>query len=84
MSGPDYILDLSGDGTDAPARPPLRQPPRERRPWIAIRWKCCSTYGRIYRNKQATAYKGNCPKCGRMVNVKVGPGGTNSRFFEAT
>lgn len=85
---PDYILDLSS----------VHQPTADKpsgggaggvaggaqgRPWIAVQWKCCRTYSRIYRNKQGTAYEGRCPKCGKQVRASVGEGGTNNRFFEA-
>jgi hypothetical protein len=53
------------------------------RPWIAVYWKCCHVYSRVYRNSEGTAYKGQCPRCGRAVSARVGPGGTNDRFFEA-
>jgi len=55
-----------------------------KRPWVSIRWTCCSTYSRLYRNQDATAYQGACPKCARPVRLRVGPGGTNTRFFEAS
>jgi hypothetical protein len=83
---PDYILDLTG-------RPPQAGPasvghghadPRFRgRPWISVKWRCCSTYSRIYRNRRGTAYEGRCPKCGAPVKATVGEGGTANRFFEA-
>ena len=53
------------------------------RPWVAIQFKCCRCYTRIYRNRKATAYEGQCPKCGRRVKLKIGNNGTNQRFFEA-
>jgi len=53
------------------------------RPWIAVEWECCSTYSRVYRNDAGTAYAGRCPKCGRQASVRVGPGGTDARFFKA-
>ena len=56
---------------------------RQPRPWLAVRWRCCSTYSRIYRHPNATEYAGGCPRCGKPVRVKVGPGGTGNRFFEA-
>ncbi|MEX2545883.1 MAG: hypothetical protein WD316_12215 [Phycisphaeraceae bacterium] len=64
------------------------RPSRERaglrgRPWIAVRWDCCSAYSRVYRNQAGTAYEGRCPRCMRAIRVRVGPGGTNHRFFIA-
>jgi len=53
------------------------------RPWIAVTWKCCSVYSRVYRNRAGTCYEGRCPKCGKPVKARIGPGGTSSRFFEA-
>jgi len=53
------------------------------RPWIAVHWKCCQTYSRIYRNKTGIAYEGRCPKCAAPVRATVGQGGTANRFFEA-
>lgn len=54
-----------------------------RRKFIGIWFSCCSTYGRIYKNAQGTAYVGNCPRCGSRVSVKIGEGGTGRRFFRA-
>ena len=34
-------------------------------------------------NKEKNAYEGKCPKCNGEVNVKIGPGGTETRFFSA-
>ena len=65
-----------------PARPQRRASLRGR-PWIAVRWECCSAYSRIYRNAAGTAYEGRCPRCRRPVRVRVGPGGTDHRFFTA-
>jgi len=82
MSGPDYILDLS-------SKPAASTPPapassaRDANPWLAVHWRCCSTYSRVYRNKDATAYEGKCPRCGAPVRAIIGEGGTSSRFFEA-
>lgn len=85
MDGPDYIVDITGLGGGQPrddqAQKPPSQPPRRR--WLAVSWKCCSVYSRIYVNKDGTAYEGRCPKCGRQVRAKIGPGGTTRRFFEA-
>lgn len=56
---------------------------REPRPFLGIRFECCQTYGRIYRNQQRTAYEGKCPRCFGRVTVPIGSGGTSSRFFSA-
>jgi len=75
---PDYILELGGKVVQQGPRPAATG-----RPWISMLWRCCSVYSRIYRNKAGTAYEGYCPKCARPVRVKVGPGGTSTRMFEA-
>ncbi len=53
------------------------------RPWIGIRFDCCGTYTRVYRNADGTAYQGRCPCCLRTARLSVGPGGTDARFFVA-
>ena len=76
--GRDYMLDIAGVSDPRPAAPK-----REPRPWIAVNWRCCSTYSRIYLNAAGSAYEGRCPKCGSPVKATIGTGGTSSRFFEA-
>ncbi len=66
----------SGEAGSAPAG--------GKRNWLGIQFECCTTYSRIYKNGAGTAYVGWCPRCGRRVNVAVGPGGTDARFFRAT
>jgi hypothetical protein len=56
---------------------------RDNRKFLGIFFACCNTYGRIYRNSEATAYEGFCPRCGKRVRVAIGKGGTSSRFFVA-
>ena len=34
-------------------------------------------------NKEKNAYEGKCPQCNGEVKVKIGPGGTETRFFSA-
>ncbi|HRX84628.1 MAG TPA: hypothetical protein P5572_06360 [Phycisphaerae bacterium] len=76
---PDYIVELPGV-EDAAAS---LEEPRDRRKWIGVRFECCGTYQRIYRNRSGTAYEGRCPRCLRLVRALIGPGGTSARFFVA-
>jgi hypothetical protein len=55
----------------------------QRRPFIGVRFACCNTYVRVYRNAAGTAYEGRCPRCLRSVRALVGQGGVSQRFFEA-
>jgi len=75
------IVDIEGVGP--PSRPDRRSQATRGRPWLAVQWRCCSVYSRIYRNHEATAYVGYCPKCGRQVRVTISPDGVPNRFFEA-
>ena len=77
MPTPDYILELSGT-----AQIP-ESAWKQKRPWIAMLWRCCHAYSRIYRNHRKDAYAGCCPRCGTPVRLEIGPGGTASRFFIA-
>jgi len=86
MRGPDYIVDierLSPPATPESSVSGTQGNGFQGRPWISVKWKCCSVYSRIYRNKVGDAYEGKCPKCATPVSAKVGPGGTDARFFEA-
>jgi hypothetical protein len=53
------------------------------RPFVGVQFECCSIYARIYRNAAGTAYVGNCPRCAKKIELKIGPGGSDSRFFTA-
>jgi hypothetical protein len=70
---------------DASNQPPsdAKSSSHSPRPFLGIRFECCRTYGRIYRNDAQTAYCGQCPKCGGRVNVPIGSGGSSARFFSA-
>lgn len=56
---------------------------KNKKPYLGIMYNCCGVYGRIYKNKEGTAYVGSCPKCMRNLKVPVGKGGTEQRFFNA-
>ena len=71
-------LDISSDsGPERPGRPA-----RSRR-FVGIRFACCDVYTRVYVNRGETAYEGYCPKCSRRVRIRIGPEGTDCRFFTA-
>ena len=53
------------------------------RRFVGIRFSCCSVYTRVYVNPDETAYEGRCPRCYRPVRIKIGPHGTDARFFTA-
>lgn len=51
--------------------------------YLGIMFNCCNVYGRIYKNKEGTAYIGRCPGCMRSIKVPIGKEGTAQRFFNA-
>ncbi|HSA28362.1 MAG TPA: hypothetical protein P5159_17665 [Phycisphaerae bacterium] len=83
---PDYIVDISGieDPSSAHSVDVNAGSEPSPRSWIGIKFDCCGTYARIYRNRDGTAYEGRCPRCLRPVEVGIGPGGTDQRMFRAT
>jgi hypothetical protein len=74
-------LDLM-DGEDGDEGPRKRMSPKTRR-FVGIHFVCCDVYTRVYVNRDETAYEGNCPKCAKRVRLRIGPGGTEARFFQA-
>ena len=74
-------LDLT-EGSPANRHGESRGPNSARR-FVGVHFVCCDVYTRVYINRDATAYEGNCPKCARRVRLRIGPGGTDSRFFTA-
>ncbi len=83
MDTPPYYVEISGLGGVEPPHDETPEGGAERRPWVGVRFDCCGVYSRVYRNAEGTAYSGRCPRCTRVVRMKVGPGGTASRFFVA-
>lgn len=55
----------------------------EKRKFLGVIFQCCNVYARLYINKDQTAYEGACPRCGKRLELKIGPQGTDSRFFTA-
>lgn len=53
------------------------------RPYLGVHFACCSVYARVYMCEDRTAYLGHCPRCGKPLQIKIGPGGTDARFFTA-
>lgn len=53
----------------------------QKRKFLGIMFDCCGVYGRIYPNKENTAYVGRCPHCLRPIRISIGEGGTGQRFF---
>ena len=71
-------IDLTSD-------PRLAPPPEDAssRSFLGVNFACCGVYARIYVNPERNVYRGHCPRCGRPVQMKIGPGGTDERFFTA-
>jgi len=57
------------------------KPDKAPRPFLGVNFAACRVYGRLYKNREGTAYVGNCPRCGKPVQVAIGAHGTPQRFF---
>ncbi len=75
----DKHLDLSSDP------PPPDGPHRDGRgrKFVGVHFACCDVYVRIYVNRTETGYEGRCPRCAWAVRFRIGPEGTDARFFTA-
>jgi hypothetical protein len=51
--------------------------------FLGVHFTCCDVYSRVYPNRERTDYVGHCPRCAKRVQFKIGPGGTDARFFTA-
>lgn len=79
MSTGDH-LDLS---SDVPQRPRELAAARETRKFLGVHFACCEVYGRVYPNRAGDHYIGHCPRCAKRLSIRIGPGGTEQRFFTA-
>lgn len=76
---------MSGENLDLSSDPPLgRREDGKARSFVGVHFACCEVYSRVYVNQARTAYEGNCPRCARRVRLRIGPGGTEARFFTAS
>ena len=82
---------MAGEHLDLSSEPPLSAEPsplagagQGRRPFVGMHFTCCDIYTRIYLSTDRASYLGHCPRCGRRVQLHVGPGGSDARFFTAT
>ena len=77
-------LDLSSDGPSArPGGNAAGKADGNSRRYVGVHFVCCDIYNRIYINRDQTAYEGKCPRCAKPVRLRIGPGGTDARFFTA-
>ncbi|MBM4089254.1 MAG: hypothetical protein FJ276_07475 [Planctomycetes bacterium] len=73
---------MVGEHFDACDQPrPTGNRPARGRPYLGVHFSCCGVYARVYVNREDTQYVGNCPRCARHVVFRIGPGGTDARFF---
>jgi len=61
-----------------------RAPASDPRPSLGVYFKCAHRYVRVFRSPTANRYIARCPKCGKSIRFRVGPGGTSQRFFEVS
>jgi len=69
------------DTSKTPQQPEHSNTP-DKKKFLGIKFTCCGIYTRIYVNRDGTAYEGRCPRCLKPIKLKIGEGGTDTRFFE--
>jgi hypothetical protein len=77
---------MPGDFLDLSSEPQRRHEAADEpagRKFLGVQFACCGVYSRVYMNRQRTAYIGHCPRCTKKVEIKIGPGGSETRFFTA-
>lgn len=75
---------MAGENLDLSSEPPQDDGAANGgRSFVGVHFACCDVYSRVYINRTATAYDGNCPKCSRRVRLRIAPDGTDARFFTA-
>lgn len=89
FSGPhrlpkNMLMDHKGQYLDLSAEAPSpRRAGDGAKSFLGVHFTCCDVYCRIYPNRDLTDYVGHCPRCAKRVTFKIGPGGTEARFFSA-
>ena len=71
------VRDMQEDDTNKP----------QKRQFLGVWFECCHAYGRLYKNKEGTCYRGRCPKCLRSVRVPIdrnSDSATDRRFFRGS
>jgi hypothetical protein len=85
VADPQDIVEIDGKRLPTVNAPPdAADAAGPRRKFLSVHYRCCHTYGRLYRNAAGTAYEGRCPRCGAAVRALIGPNGTNQRTFHTT
>ena len=59
----------------------------KKRKFIGVWFECCHAYGRLYKSKDGTCYRGRCPRCLRSVKVPIDSNSENAtsrRFFRGS
>ncbi|MDP6446297.1 MAG: hypothetical protein QGG36_09270 [Pirellulaceae bacterium] len=74
---------MAGEHLDLSSEPETSsRKPQPSKPFLGVRFQCCSIYARIYLNANGDQYAGACPRCAKPVRFQVAPGGSSSRFFD--